>query len=142
MNQGKAKFIRRLIARLTLTAGLLALAGCIIIPTDYHAAGSRENVNFKTAEFLKNGVTTKEEVFLMLGEPDYASQDGRRLGYAWSKVKAIWAAVGYSGGAGGEIQRSYVLEASFDASNRISQVRYLKEWGSSVSAARELEKPR
>jgi hypothetical protein len=123
-------------------AGLVWLAGCIIIPVDYHAPGSRRNVNPKTQGQLRLGETTKEDLFLMLGEPDHASEDGQRLGYAWTKVKAIWAVAGMSGGASGEIQHSYVLEASFDTSNRMSRLRLLKAWGSGVPPARELEKPR
>jgi outer membrane protein assembly factor BamE (lipoprotein component of BamABCDE complex) len=124
-----------------IAAGAMMLAGCLIIPTDYHAAGSRRNLDPKTPATLRPGVTTKEEIFLSLGEPDFVSEDGRRLGYAWTKVKAIYAIAGpYGGGASGEVQRSYVLEASFDASNRVSDVRLLKEWGPSVTPRRELEK--
>ena len=128
---------------LTLAAAAALLAGCLIIPVDYHATGSRHNVNHKTPEVLQPGVTTKEEVFLKFGEPDFASEDGHRLGYAWTKVKAIWAVAGYGGGgASGEIKRSYVLEAAFDASNRVSRVRLLTKWGPEVTPDRELDNPR
>jgi len=126
---------------LVMAASLGLLAGCLIIPVDYHAAGSRRNINPKTAGSFELGVTTKMEVLLAFGEPDFVSEDGERLGYAWSKVKAVWVVVGNSSAAGGEIQRSYVLEASFDASNRASRVRLLKEWGQAVTPNRELEAP-
>lgn len=114
-------------------------AGCLIIPMDYYQAGSRANVRRETSEKLRVGATSKEEMLLALGEPDFASEDGRRLGYAWTKVKAVWVIVGGSGGASGEIARSYVLEVSFDAGNHISRLRMLKQWGSEVTPARELD---
>ena len=86
----------------------------------------------ETQNELRNRLS-KEEVLLRWGEPDYISEDGQRLGYSWTKVKGIIATCG---GAGGEITRSYVLEVFFDASNRVSQVQLLKEWGSAVSPER------
>lgn len=74
-----------------------------------------------------------------MGEPDFASEDGQRMGYAWTKVKAIWFLASYGPAAGGEVDRSYVLEVFFDPSNRVSQVRLMKEWGPAVSPARELD---
>lgn len=121
---------------LTALAGLLA--GCLVIPVDYYQAGSRHNVATKTDSTLTAGVTTKEEIFLTLGEPDYASEDGQRLGYAWTKVKAVWIIAGQGSAAGGEIERSYVLVATFDDSNRLCQVQLQKTWGSEVPAANEL----
>lgn len=122
---------------LPLAASVAWLTGCLVIPTDYYAPGSRRNLSLSTTNLFVPGTTTKEDVFLALGEPDFASEDGQRLGYSWTKVKAIWVVASYGGGAGGEIDRSYVLETSFDASNRLSQVRLFKEWGSSVTPSRE-----
>lgn len=112
----------------------------IVRPKD--AAGSRHNLNPKTPDALRPGVTTKEDVLLTFGEPDFASEDGQRLGYAWSMVKAFWAIAGtIGGGVSGEVTRSYVVETSFDANNRVSRVRLLKEWGPGVKPNRELEDP-
>jgi hypothetical protein len=119
--------------------GPLFLAGCLVVPVDYYQTGSRHNVSPKTPSELRLGVTTREELLLSLGEPDFVSDDGQRLGYAWTKVKAVWFVVGYGGAASAEVERSYVLEASFDASSRLSQVRLLKQWGSEVPATRELD---
>src|SRR5262245_27490699 len=64
--------------------------GCAaVIPTNYYQAGSRTNLNDKTRSTLQLG-TTKDEVFLRLGEPDFVSENGQTVGYAWSKVKALW----------------------------------------------------
>ena len=76
---------------------------------------------------------------LKLGEPDFVSEDGQRFGYAWTKVKGIWIVASYGGGGVGEFTHSDVLMASFDCSNRVSQVRLIKEWGPQVTPTRELD---
>ncbi len=128
----------RLVFGLGSGAGVaLLLSGCLIIPVDYYRTGSRHNLNTKTPEKLQEGTTTKEDVFLLLGEPDVAYGDGQSLRYYWRKMKGFWAvAVGATGGgvggaaAGGQIGRRYELAVSFDSSNRVSQVQLLKYWES------------
>jgi hypothetical protein len=106
--------------RLFLVVGSLAiLPGCLLIPVDYHAAGSRHNVDAGVRSKLQPGVTTKEEVLLMLGEPDLVSEDGQHFGYAWSKVKLIVILVAPTGGDAGEWGRNYVLHIAFDADQRV-----------------------
>ena len=77
---------------------------------------------------MQPGVTTKEEVFLLLGEPDYASEDGQRIGYAWKKVK-MWMVV-YN--AAGEIEKGYLLQIKFDSDNRVVGVDLMQAWNSDV----------
>ena len=121
----------------------VVLAGCLVIPVDYHATGSRHNITPQSTNTLRIGMTTREDVLLALGEPDFVSEDGRRFGYLWTKVKAIWAVASYGGsGTGGEITRSYLIETSFDPSNRVSDVRLLKEWGDSVVGTPEIDASR
>lgn len=108
--------------------------GCLILPMNYHTAASRHNISLQTTNLLEIGITTKDEVLLKLGEPDFASPDEQRLGYLWSKVKCVWAIGGMGGGAAGEITRSYLVETSFDSSNRVSGVRALRRWGESAPA--------
>jgi hypothetical protein len=139
MNARARHSARRRPACLALAAPMLWLAGCLIIPVDYHAAGSRRNVSPGTTGELRLGVTTAEEVFLTLGEPDFVSEDGRRLGYAWTKVKGLVFVGSYGGGTSGEIKHSYVLEVSLDETNRVSQARLLKQWGPAVTPGPELE---
>ena len=112
--------------------GVMLLAGCVAIPVDYYSAGSRRNLNLETPSSLKPGETTKEEVFLMLGEPDFVSQDGRHIGYVWHKVKAIIAVGGYGAGAVGESEKSYLLQISFDDNNRVSRSDLVEKWGTDV----------
>jgi hypothetical protein len=145
MNPPSCPSTRPRIAAPLLVAVLcgIVLAGCLIIPVDYHATGSRRNVRVESTNALLLGLTTREEILLTLGEPDFASEDGRRFGYLWTKVKAIWAVASYGGsGAAGEITKSYLLETSFDSTNRLSDVRLLKKWGDSVTGTPEAESAR
>lgn len=114
----------RTLGFVTMIAALSLLAGCLIIPVSYYPTGSRHNVAPGTTDVLHPGVTTKEELLLMLGEPDFVSEDGQRLGYAWRKIKVVFLAQVSSELLG----RRYLLEASFDAHNRLVETRLLKEW--------------
>jgi len=58
--------------------------------------------------------TTKEEVFLALGEPDEVSPDGNRLVYRWTKVKAVLIIVGPGGGVSIPIKKGYKLIITLD----------------------------
>jgi hypothetical protein len=110
--------------RMAVVIGMLAIiSGCLLIPVDYHTPGSRHNISPDVRSKLVPGVTSKEEVLLMLGEPDYVSEDGQDLGYAWSKVKLI-VVVAAPGGGGdiGEWGKDYVLHIVFDANNRVAEI--------------------
>jgi hypothetical protein len=125
---------RRRVAWCLAFAAPVILAGCLIIPVDYYTPGSRRNVTAATTNLWRLGVTTREEVLLGLGEPDFVSEDGRRFGHVWSKVKAL-VMVGYSGG---EIWRHYMVETSFDASNRVAGVRFVDGLDSSLEPVAEV----
>lgn len=112
--------------------------GCIVVPVDYYALGARRNISAKTESALPRG-TSKVDAILALGEPDFASEDGARLGYGWSKVKALVIVGSYGGGGVYGIQRSYILELSFDHKLRLSNARLIKSWGESVPPISELQ---
>jgi hypothetical protein len=67
-------------------------------------------------------------VFLLLGEPDHASDDGQNIGYGWTKVKAVYVVLGQFTADAGEIKRYYVLQIKFDSDNRVVAVDVTKEW--------------
>ena len=73
-----------------LLAALAVFWGCAVVPVDYYDDASRRNISHETPSLLRSGITAKEEVFLLLGEPDYVSQDGQQLGYIWGKVKWVY----------------------------------------------------
>lgn len=120
-------------ARCAVFAMVLAMfvvlaSGCVVIPTSYHAAGSRENLSHDEDKNLTEGATSKREVLMMLGEPEFASEDGKVLRYDWQKVKAIWVAGGYYAAASGAVEREYSLELTFDERNVLTKKEVLKHW--------------
>jgi len=109
----------------------LLLTGCVVIPVNYHLAGSRHNITEETASILQPGSMTKVDVLMLLGEPDYVSDDARRFGYVWKKVRALVVVGGGQFGAGGAmpVVQSHLLQVWFDASDHIFQVGTVKDWG-------------
>lgn len=96
---------------------LAACPGCLIVPTPHYdsdAIQTRRNVTPKTGDAITDGVTTREEVLLMLGEPDASLYGGRRFVYLWAKVVGLWFVAAGCEGDVGEIPRGYVLEIDFD----------------------------
>jgi outer membrane protein assembly factor BamE (lipoprotein component of BamABCDE complex) len=111
-----------------VVGGAMMFSGCLVIPVDYHSKGSRQNISDKTQSLLQPGVTTKEEVFLLLGEPDYAFDDGQHIGYAWKKVKMMM----FLGYGGGEVEKGYLLQIKFDSDKRVVSVVLTQAWNSDV----------
>jgi hypothetical protein len=66
-----------------VTALLATVSGCIIVPIPRSAAesGTRGAIGSDDLEFVRDGVTTGEDVLWELGEPDYI--DSRHLVYGW-----------------------------------------------------------
>lgn len=104
--------------------GMMALSGCVVIPVDSYSSGSRHNISAKTQSLMQPGVTTKEEVVLILGEPDYASANGQRFDYVWRRVK--WAF--FFGQGEGVIEKGYLLQIKFDSYNRVVDVVLTDAW--------------
>ena len=111
---------------------LLSIAGCIIIPTDFHTADSRTNISRTVEQLIVIGETTKEDILLTLGEPDKISLDEKCLAYSWSKVKAIWVVGGGYQAATGGIGQDYHIVLSFDKNDYIFGYEFIDEpifWG-------------
>jgi outer membrane protein assembly factor BamE (lipoprotein component of BamABCDE complex) len=107
----------------------MALSACLVIPVDYYSKGSRHNISAKTQSLLQPGVTTKEDVFLLLGEPDYTSDDDRCIGYRWRKAKSVYLFVFVNVADIGEHTKSYLLQIKFDRDNRVVAVDLREAWG-------------
>ena len=107
------------------------LTGCIVIPMNRYDSESRFNVSAETLSKLTTGVTTREDVLLMLGEPDYGYNDDELiLVYKWQKIEGFaLAAIPYSQGifgGGGLFGSNYQLNIKFDEENRVSDVGLIK----------------
>jgi outer membrane protein assembly factor BamE (lipoprotein component of BamABCDE complex) len=96
----------------------LFLAGCPVpIPSGY-ASSSRENLSAEVTDQLVPGVTTREEVLLLLGEPDGVGPNASWLAYGSVRgeggVVFVIFAGGSAAGAGGEKMEYRRLIARFD----------------------------
>ncbi|ALP66021.1 MULTISPECIES: hypothetical protein [Paraburkholderia] len=118
-----SSFAGRLILISLITVPLCA--GCIIFPVDYYYVGSRKNISEQTQAKLVVGVTTMEDVLLVLGEPEQSFPKLNVLVYKWDKVKALLlyaAPVPAPNGAGAvEIGKHYELDLTFDTNNILSE---------------------
>lgn len=123
-----------------LATFVLLASGCVVIPTSYHSGGSRQNLSHDEEKKLTEGTTSKREVLLMLGEPEFASEDGKVLRYDWQKVKAIWIAGGYYSAASGAVEREYSLELTFDERNVLAKKEVLKHWDLAGEAGQQQER--
>jgi outer membrane protein assembly factor BamE (lipoprotein component of BamABCDE complex) len=101
------------------------LNGCVIIPTPEHGAGvtgGRGQIPQKTLDLIKPGVTTREDVLLLLGEPDIVDENETTFAYCWSVVEGyLFWGVGAAGGGvapgaagGGPIPKMYGVTIKFD----------------------------
>lgn len=111
-----------------LLATAALLAGCLIIPTDYKESGSRGNVTAETAAKLRPGTTSKEDILLQLGEPDWKSPDERQIGYAWSKVKALFIFGAYYTGGVAEISKDSELRLTFNENDTLVSADVVSHW--------------
>ena len=84
-------------------------SSCLVIPANYYTSDSRKNISDEIMPQIVPGVTTREDVFLTLGEPDEQSPDERRMIYRWTKVKALWAI----GGSGAAVSGTVEKESQF-----------------------------
>lgn len=137
-DEDRAKQVAIALAFALILAGSCG-SGCVVVPVDYYAHTAPRNVGVRTETEIERGIS-KEEVILRFGEPDFASEDGCRLGYGWTKVKALVFWASNAGGGAAEVKRSYILEISFDENQRLSNARVIKSWGEGVPPREELKR--
>jgi len=103
------------IIRMCLAIALCSLSsGCIVVPVNFHAYGSRHNVNEEVISALQPDTTTREYVLLTFGEPDYVSDDKNCFTYTWEKVKLLLLVGGGGAAHAGAIDCEYDLFLCFD----------------------------
>lgn len=84
-----------------LMAALLLTACPVPIPP--HSLGTRENVADTVPAFIKIDETTREDVFMMLGEPDGVAIDDSWVVYSNGRSKGGVAFVMAAGGSAGAL---------------------------------------
>ena len=73
-------------ATLVLLAAMF-LNSCIAIPHPSFQIEGRESIDEELTAFVVPGLTTRRDILMKLGEPDFATPDGRRILYYWKKTR-------------------------------------------------------
>ena len=109
---------------------LLFIQGCIMLPIPSEKVIAGDQMTNKELNFIRPGITTKEEVVERLDDPDMIWEKERIFAYNWQMRWGVllWAfAVGNVGGgaadAGAEDigQKNYVLIIRFDPNDRVER---------------------
>lgn len=107
-------------------------AGCVYIP--YHAHIHRVP-DEKTLASIKEGITSKEELIMMLGEPDRVKKNEKLFLYWWQEEHGFVGGIG-AGGGGGLVISTHSLHIEFDESNIVKKFEIKKKgifsWGHQI----------
>jgi len=120
---------------LAVAALMFGATGCLIVPTPHTDSGyARTNVNQCAQEQFVPGKTTREDVIMVLGEPDAVSWDELQLAYRSEKVVSLWiVAVGSQAGngtvTGGTIYKNHFYIFEFDRQGRFQIARQTGQLG-------------
>ena len=111
-------------AKWNLLVGLAGLAlltsGCLIIPTNEHDSGNaRRNITKNTPSSFQPGVSTREDLLLVLGEPDAATSDESKFAYRAEKIVGYWIVFSNTSADGGPILRQRFLLVDFDPNGHL-----------------------
>jgi outer membrane protein assembly factor BamE (lipoprotein component of BamABCDE complex) len=113
-----SRFSRRGLSSLGLimvAALALGLSGCLVVPVkDQDTGFARNNIGKDTGDRIKPGVATREDVMLLLGQPDSVSPDNRKYVYRAEKIYAIWMVASYGGAMGGDLTKNQYFIVTFD----------------------------
>jgi hypothetical protein len=71
----------------------LLAAGCIPLPAPNTPFGGARVITPEKTSFISDGVTTRKQVLLTLGEPDYWWDDQRVFAYEWSTTDVVLATI-------------------------------------------------
>jgi hypothetical protein len=93
---------------------LLILSGCMVLPLP-ESEMDRCNISKGTPDQFRPGLTTRREMILVLGEPDYVTIDERKLVYSPVQLIGFWMIFHYAGASGGAICDTDYYVAEFDA---------------------------
>ena len=127
--------IERWFMRLAFLLVAITTGGCpFIIPTP----GLHPNAPTpEVMETIKPKVTTRTEVLMMLGDPDFRLEDDRYFVYDWTDLRAIVGLAGpYAVLAGSELKDLHALVIDFAPDGRVARV---KEFEKSASGKGEKE---
>jgi hypothetical protein len=102
---------------------LLINSSCIYVPIPANSLLSQKGVIPKDIiKSLKPGETTREELLLLVGEPDARYEQDRYFIYEWEVSEALVGTLG--GGADVYIKHYFCVE--FDEDNRIKRLEHIE----------------
>jgi hypothetical protein len=121
--------------RLAIFALALLNTGCIIVPIPHgeFACDPRPGLFARTdADFIRPAQTTRQQVLLTLGEPDFIWADERTFAYVWatSDLDILFAAGGPGGGAIGGIipmRKKHRLLIRFDEAGVVREFLWMDQ---------------
>lgn len=90
-------------AALPAGIALAMLGGCIAVPVPLpeHSGSDAPHGDPKAAAEIRDGVSTRADVMLALGEPDRAWRGDRCFVYSQPRIKGAWVVVVAGAGGGG-----------------------------------------
>lgn len=104
----------------------LLCTGCILIPIPHEEStlAVRPGISHPDhARFIQADVTTRTDVLLQLGEPDFAWDHDRIFLYHWSTTDfaVLWAVGGYGSGNAGvyDLPKDHDLLIQFNSAGRV-----------------------
>ena len=103
---------------------LLSLTVSCIVPIP-QKVGTRGKITKRALEFLEEGVTSREQVLLHLGEPDFVGENEKIFVWDWVRAWDIWL-VGSTGAGGFPDQQCNGLLIQF---NDQASVQAVERWG-------------
>ena len=102
---------------------LLFIQGCILpIPTGEDKVLAGDQIANEELNFIRPGITTKEEVVERLHNPDVIWEEERIFAYNWQMRWGVlfWSAGPFTGGAE-DMSTKYVLLIRFDPIDRVER---------------------
>ena len=103
---------------------LLSLTVSCIVPIP-KKVGTRGKTTKRALEFLEEGVTSREQVLLHLGEPDFVGENEQIFVWDWVRAWDIWL-VGSTGAGGFPDRKCNGLLIQF---NDKASVQAVESWG-------------
>lgn len=113
---------------------LVALVGCVVIPTQEHLLEGRGKIDESDIAFLTVSKTTREDVLLRFGEPDLILNDQRIMIYHWKVSHGYWLIAGGFSAVGGPIPNDYLFMLEFNEEDRLKRFERSKSmWSHTLS---------
>ena len=120
--------------RLAISLLLLLPLGCfgIYVP-DPGLGDTRGAIDSRDLKSFAIGATTREEILLTLGEPDFQSEDGSVILYWWYSWRGFIAVIGYGVAGAGTDGSRISLVLKFDDAGRVLRHKFVHSYGSNGS---------